>query len=587
MDALFGFTGPADLAQRERMSEELTHRGRRSVLVHEDGPCTLGLRTELDEPMRGRVGSGVFHQGSQHDSQAIVLSGFLTHRDAVPTLADLLDWYRSEGISFVERLRGAFVLAISDGPRLHLARDAAGERTVYYAAHRGRLIFASEPKAVVAASGFSRRLRAAAVAQYLTFSFVPEEGTMLEGVYELRPGHVLTFDSQESTGALRQHRVFHFEDPTTNGDIPETEWVSKFRSVFQQAVSERLPCQEPVGVFLSGGLDSSVVAAEVARQHRHVVKTYSIHFGKRYPHELEFAGAVARRWRTEHEEVFVRPKDFLPRLRQIVWHLDDPIGDPITVPNFELAKHVSRDVRWVFNGEGGDPCFGGPKNIPLLLTHWYGGLNRPATFREKAYLESYRRCYDDLNQLLTPDFLSQLDFEADLENVVKPFFAAPRPVRFLDKLAAINIRLKGAHLILPKVERMAGAWGLAPLAPLFDEDVLRFSFEMPASLRLHRGIEKVVLKRAYVDDLPPEVIARPKSGMRVPVHYWFRKEMRRYARSILHPREVRRVGIFNPERVRQLLDYNIENSPGRYGLRLWMLVTFEIWRRIVLEGESV
>jgi len=222
----------------------------------------------------------------------------------------------------------------------------------------------------------------------------------------------------------------------------------------------------------------------------------------------------------------------------------------------------------------------------MLLEHWYGGIERGKRFRERAYLASYRRCYDDLRQLLNPDWLRQIDFERDLENILTPFFNGERPTRFLDKLASINIRLKGANLILPKVERMTGAWGLTPLAPLFDEDLIRLSFEMPAHMRLSGGVEKVLLKRAYAGDLPHEVIARPKSGMRVPVHFWFQKEMRRYARKILSPRNVRNVGIFNPERVRQILDYNIEGGPGRYGLRLWMLVTFDIWRRIVLEGEA-
>ena len=155
----------------------------------------------------------------------------------------------------------------------------------------------------------------------------------------------------------------------------------------------------------------------------------------------------------------------------------------------------------------------------------------------------------------------------------------------LDKLQAINIRLKGAHLILPKVDRMTGAWGLRQLAPLFDERLIEMSFRMPPRLKLDRGVEKVILKRAYERDLPPEVIARPKSGMRVPVHFWFKGEMKKYARKILSPRKLREVGIFDQRRVRQLLDYDIDGGPARYGLRLWMLITFEIWRRIVVEGE--
>ena len=170
--------------------------------------------------------------------------------------------------------------------------------------------------------------------------------------------------------------------------------------------------------------------------------------------------------------------------------------------------------------------------------------------------------------------------------MIRPFFKARRPSLFLDKLTAINIRLKGAHLILPKVERMMGAAGIIPLSPLFSTEMVRFSYQMPSRLKLFGGVEKVLLKRTDADQLPAEVIARPKSGMRVPVHFWFRGELKRYARKILDRRQLPRVGLFDPQRVQQLLDYNTQEGPGRYGIRLWMLLTLEIWRRIVVEGEA-
>ena len=236
--------------------------------------------------------------------------------------------------------------------------------------------------------------------------------------------------------------------------------------------------------------------------------------------------------------------------------------------------------------KGEHPCFGGPKNLPMMLAHWYGGERLPG-FRERAYLESYRRGYELVNRILVPDWRRQVDLAHDLEDVLRPFFDCPRPVTMLDKLMAINVRLKGAHLILPKVERMLGAVGVTPLSPLFSREMVQLSFQLPAHLKLAAGKEKVILKRAYSELLPTEVIERPKSGMRVPVHFWFQKEMRRYVRHLLSPRNVRRAGIFDPETVRQIVKYEMECRGGRFGLRLWMLVTFELWRRIVVEGEPV
>jgi asparagine synthase (glutamine-hydrolysing) len=227
----------------------------------------------------------------------------------------------------------------------------------------------------------------------------------------------------------------------------------------------------------------------------------------------------------------------------------------------------------------------------MLLSHWYG-TQRGERFRERAYLASYRRAYEAIAELFRPELLEQVDPERDLEAVLRPYFQAAKPASLLNKLMALNIRLKGAHLILPKVERMTAAFGLTPLSPLFDEELIRLSFQMPPRLKLREGVEKWVLKRAYEADLPKEVIERPKSGMRVPVHAWFRGylwgrpgEMRPYAAKILSDKAVRRAGWFRPQAVRELWRYRSDSGPGRFGLRLWMLMTIELWRRVVLQGR--
>jgi asparagine synthase (glutamine-hydrolysing) len=579
--ALFGFTGATDMTLFQRMADVLNHRGSYAWVYDTSPYGSIGYRPQFAEVVRDQHGAGIYSDGAC----TLALAGYLTNDDLPrPVLPALLAVYRQQGPMFVAHLRGAFVLIVRDGARLHLARDGAGMRTVYYGRHAGRLLFAIEPKGILAAPGFPRRIRPAAVAQYLTFSFIPGSGTMLEDVHEIPAGHLLSYDG--SAECLLQ-RYFHFERCDRPIEQPDDVWIQNFRDTHARAVAERLPSGEPVGVFLSGGIDSSVVTAEVARQHTQRVKTYAIHFGAHYPHELEFAHAVAQRCHTEHSDVLIRPRDFLPRLRKIIWHLDEPIGDPITVPNFELSAHVAQEVRWVFNGEGGDPCFGGPKNLPMLLHHWYGGLERAENFRERLYLASYRRAYDALWSLLSPEWQRLIDPKTDLEAILTPFFRPNHPMPFLNKLMAMNIRLKGAHLILPKVERMTSAWGLTALAPLFDERLICLSFAMPPRLKVAGGVEKRILKLAYADALPTSVLTRPKSGMRVPVHYWLQGEMRRYARHILQPQQIRRAGLFHPERVRQLLRYDGEGGSGRYGLRLWMLMTLEIWRRLVVEREPL
>jgi asparagine synthase (glutamine-hydrolysing) len=587
MAALYGCSGADAGAILGAMSQALVHRGARATETPADPGGGLGHRGPASEFVysgRDEAGADSVEGGIAASADlALCLAGTLRRApgDARSPAALLAAW-RTRGLDLVADLEGDFILAVRERERFYVVRDGVGARTAYYAWHRGRFLFASEAKAVLAAPGFPRRIRPAALAQYLTFSFVPGAGTMLEGLCEIPAGHAVICDGR---GEPRLERYFIFETDATVAGVPEDVWAKQFRETFERAVAVRRPRGEPVGVALSGGLDSSVVTAEVARQHDAPVRTYAIHFGSRYPHELDYARLVARRCKTAHTEVEIQPADFLPQLRSMIWALDEPIGDPITMPNFALAERMRQDVRHVFNGEGGDPVFGGPKNLPMLLHHVYGGVDRGPGFRERAYLASYRRGYDEIHRLIAPSFRAQIDPARDLEALLTPYFETERPSGFLEKLLAMNIRLKGAHLILPKVERMTARFGITPLSPLFDEQLVRLAFRMPGRMKLHQGIEKIVLKRAYADDLPPEVIARPKSGMRVPVHFWFQGELRRYARKMLSRRAVREAGLFDPDRVQQILDFRTDEGPGRYGLRLWMLVTLELWRRIVVEGE--
>ena len=589
MDALIGFCGSPDSECLTRMAQTLAHRGAvEKEYESAESSFTFARLAHLSDC---NVGVEVGPRFYCDESVAIVFCGYLTSVGTIGSscvLQHLAREYRERGKGVLERLQGAFLVAIGDHrtKQVHLARDGSGTRTLFYAPVGDRWLFASEPKAITGDRDFRSVIRPAAIAQYLSFSFTPGNGTMLEDLYELPCGHVVTLEPGKEPSLFN---FFPFETEEAEDLSPaspeqERQWITKTKETIAAAVAKRLPRGEPVGVFLSGGLDSSLVAAEVARQHTSQVITYALHFGPKYANELEYAAAVARHCGTRHHEILIRPRDFVPRMEEMVWHLDEPIGDPITQPNFELARRVSEDVRWVFNGEGGDPLFGGPKNLPMMMQHWYG-VPRGKNFREQAYLASYRRAYEECSRLLHPDIRDQIDPQRDLESIIEPFFSTTDLKSFLNKLMAINIRLKGAHLILPKVERMLAASQLSPLAPLFDEDLIRLSFQMPPTMKLRLGIEKWVLKRAYEDDLPHEIIDRPKSGMRVPVHHWFRREMRSIVRKTLSMRRLRRDRIFDPQRVRQLMRYDIEEHSGRFGMRLWMLMTFELWRRQVVTSS--
>jgi len=204
---------------------------------------------------------------------------------------------------------------------------------------------------------------------------------------------------------------------------------------------------------------------------------------------------------------------------------------------------------------------------------------------EKAYLNSYKRGYQYLEQIISPELLEFFNPEEQLERILTPFFNL-EDVGFLDKLMVINMRLKGAHLILPKVERMLGANGFFPYSPLFAKKLVQSSMEMPSRFKLNAGVEKYILKMAFRNDVPKEIIDRPKSGMRVPVRYWFQGEMKRYVRHLLNSKEVEQAGIYNMPKVKELLSYNTETGLQRHGLLIWMMMTLEIWRQTFIDKKG-
>ena len=561
---LFATTGETDVSLMRRLAASLSHRG--SVTV--DG-SVAAAHVVRDGHERGG------HQ--RGDNVVVAWSGVI--RDGDVSVAA----YRRDGIAFAERLDGEFVLLVRDGDTLHVVRDAAGGRTVYFGQlhasavpqrEPARWVVSCEPKGIWSLDEFPTQLRDAAVAEYLTFSFLPSQRTMLEGLSELPAGCRVELQSG------RPAKVIRYFDPllTPADDDDPARWPKRFRQLLEEEVACRLRRDVAPAVFLSGGLDSSIVTAEVARQSSRPVRTFAIHFGRRYPNELSFARLVAERFGTDHHEILIRPRAAVKRLRQMVWHLDEPVGDPVTAPNFELAARVAAlGVTEVFNGEGGDPLFGGPKNLPMMLGHWYGG---DETSRAQRYLASYRRGFEELQHVLTEPFQQRLASSLDLEAIVDPFFDRDGPL--LHKLLAINTQLKGAHLILPKVERLLSASGVTPLSPMFTRRMIELAFASPPQAKLNGGCEKWLLKQAYRDVVPDAILARPKSGMRVPVHYWFRGPLKRFARRTLNRRSLEQAGLFDADRVQQWLHYDIGQANGRYGLRIWMLLTFELWRQMVL-----
>jgi len=363
------------------------------------------------------------------------------------------------------------------------------------------------------------------------------------------------------------------QEQITATDQP-LEWHGeRLRSLLDQVVQEYLPPGEPVGAFLSGGLDSSCITALAAKFHNSPVHTYSIHFGSDCPNELEFSSLVAEHCQTQHHILEITPSQMWEQLPETMAYLGDPIGDPLTVPNLLIGRLAREVVRVVLNGEGGDPCFGGPKNQPMLLNNLYGSVtNQPDSL--EAYLISFQKCALDLPQLLKPEIWTAVQkepsiFEADLNS----------NATYLNRLMGLNIKFKGADHILTKVNNLTQAVGLEGRSPLFDQRVVATSMEIPPEYKVSGVQEKAVLKQAVSDLLPESILYRPKSGMMVPVQLGFRKFWQRQARALLLSRKAAIAPYLNQSLIRNWLDYR-GDTWNRYGVKLWLLVSLEIWLQV-------
>jgi asparagine synthase (glutamine-hydrolysing) len=470
------------------------------------------------------------------------------------------------GIESLKLLVGMFGLVVWDREAqiLYSGRDCTGSRTIYYTTTGTTSWLA--PSLRTLASYRSNDLDVIALRDYLCCAFVPGERTLWNDVKELRPGTVLKLPSGETQA------YWQLKEQIIDTDKPLSWHGDKLRQLLDQVIQEYLPENQPVGVLLSGGLDSSCVTALVSKLHNAPVHTFSIHFGAECPNELEFSSLVAQHCQTQHHILEITFKDMWERLSEVMAYLDDPIGDPLTVPNLLVGRLAHEYVDTIFNGEGGDPCFGGPKNQPMLINSLYGSVTSQDTLQ--AYLTSFQKCAPDLPLLLKPNLWTAINnassvFTEDLYSQSS----------YLNRLMAINIKFKGADQILTKVNNLTQAAGLLGLSPLFDQRVVDLSMQIPPEYKLSGVEEKAVLKQAVADIVPDAIINRPKSGMMVPVQLGFRKYWQREAKSLLLDKNAMTAPYFNQAVVKDWLNYR-GDTWRRYGVKLWLLVSLEMWLQV-------
>jgi len=508
-------------------------------------------------------------------SDRVQLCSQLIHNQAFTSDLELVAAvWEHLGIDTFSKLVGVFSLAVWDRKeqRLWLGRDRVGARTLYFTTNGKTRWIAPSLRSLN--PYHSQELNLVALRDYLCCAFVPGTQTLWQAVQELRPAEIITFPGGERQ--IYWQLIEQFSEESEKISEKSLAWYGQnLRSLLDQVVKDALPVEgansEPVGVFLSGGLDSSAITALAAKFHQAPVHTYSIHFGADCANELEFSSLVANHCDTNHHILEISFRQLWERLPETMTYLDDPIGDPLTVPNLLLGQFAKKSVEIILNGEGGDPCFGGPKNQPMLLNQLYGS-SQPNPLQ--AYLLAFQKCAADLPQLLKSEVWQKVEhqpyvFSEDLASQVS----------YLNRLMSLNIKYKGADQILTKVNNLTKAAEIEGRSPLFDQRIVALSMQIPPEYKLSGVTEKAVLKQAVLDLLPERIIDRPKSGMMVPVQLGFHQHWQREARTLLLSPNAAIAPYLNQSLIRNWLDYR-GDTWRRYGVKLWLLTSLEIWLQV-------
>lgn len=503
----------------------------------------------------------------------------------------LVHGYEEWGSAMVERLNGQFAFCVLDrrSSRLFLARDRVGIKPLHYAVDGERFVFASELKALLRDPGLRRGIDPVALDQYLAYEFVPSPRSIVRGIGKLRPGHTLTWSLAD-----RREVVQRYWAPAlhVDGDALDVEsQASRLREVLRESVRKELISDVPLGVFLSGGIDSSAVAAMMTSLGVDV-QTFSVGFAERSFDESFHARAVARHLGTDHRELVLEPSMLLDLIPSLPALLDEPLGDASIIPTYLLAAFTRRHVKVALGGDGGDELFAG---YPTMQAHRLAGFyarvprvlrrglvepvvrrlpvsrsNLSFDFRAKRFIEGAALSVAERHRTWMGSFPLRVGREG---SAVEGEFASLDP---LDQALMLDMRLYLENDILVKLDRASMMASLEGRVPLLNNDFVAFALGLPMRLKLRGLTSKFLLKRALRGVLPEAILRRPKKGFGIPVAEWFRGPLREQLLDVLAPDRLRREGLFEVAEVGRLVD---EHLAGRADNRkqLWTLFAFEVW----------
>jgi asparagine synthase (glutamine-hydrolysing) len=606
-------TGAADLDRLTAMSAALVNRGPDSAGEHVDGNIALAARRlsiiDLDggdQPISNEDGSCTVVQNGEIYNYPELRDELEREGHLFRTSCDTevhLHLYEREGPGYVRRLRGMFAVALWDATRrrLVLARDRYGIKPLYYRERAGHLEFASELRALPRGEIDTDALEA-----FLAFNSIPAPYSIFREIRKLPAGHVLVWEEAGRVSLDRYARPGPVPIEELRGD-DEAELVEELRARMRDSVRAHLLADVPVGVLLSGGVDSALLAALAAQETPEAVHTFTIGFEERSFDERADARRVADRYATNHHELLVRP-DPVALLPALADAFDEPFADSSAVPTYLVSKLAAEHVKVALSGEGGDELFGGYYTYAAdLLADRVAPLARVSRpFVERLPTSSSKASFDykakrfvqaahlaplerhhGWKEIFAPDLRAELRGSAAAFDPVDVYRARYAETDRADPLARLQDVDFGIYLVddlLVKTDRASMAHSLEVRVPFLDTVVTNFAFALPARYKVRGLSKKVLLRKAAEPLLPREVVHGRKRGFSIPAAAWLRGELAPFARETLSPDRLRAQGFFAPAAVTRLLDEHVAGTQDR-SRQLWGLLAFTLWYERHVEQE--
>lgn len=605
-----------------RMAKELAHRGPDDHGIYTHADMSLGFQRlsiiDLSEngrqPMSNEDGTvWIVYNGEVYNHQGLRREleakghrfGSLTDTEVI------IHAYEEEGPDCVRRLNGMFAFALWDSRTRTavLARDRMGIKPLYYSIRNGRLSFASEIKALLQDPTLEREVDPDAVHCYLAYEFVPAPLTMFRGIRKLLPGHYLVWRNGNHT--IHRYWDLAFERSAGRRQDLEAELVDRLAV----SVRRRLMSDVPLGVFLSGGTDSSAILALMHKELGDGIRTFTLGYADPTFSELPYARMVSKHFRTIPAEILIDP--ITPEdIETAVWHLDEPMTDLSTIPFYQISRRAKADVTVCLSGEGGDETFAGyerfiASRLYARYARWPGAvralargilLRLPDQPQKKGIINMLKRFVDgaelpaglghlrwqyflsprEAGRLFRTEFLARLTL--DPVGFAEQYASGCPPADELEREIYVDLRLVMAESILMKVDKMSMAHALEVRVPFLDYEFQEFCATIPPEWKLNGLQTKVILRSALRGLLPPEIVNRKKQGYSIPIKNWLREDLRDYMIDLLdHSPLINEC--FQPSRIRTLIEEHLSRRVNHNHL-LWALINLALWHRMYIEEDT-